>query len=236
MDNIGEGLIKKKGQKRKHVTDEERGAIKALLKLQLYTGKEIGEMVGRSADVVEIIARNSNLPMLNNTKKSEEYKARLAMMFGDLSEKMLGSLAKEGDAALKKTSIAQRAMVAGIAADKLCTLTKKDKLADVLGVDGVTNVQLSWVQLVQQSTPGRAKDGTLQPVSPATSVIDVEVVQPLPVSASVEKLGNNTTESNSVILPSATQDYSVLPNTTTENKCSTTKDYSTPSNEDDVFD
>ena len=164
MGNDGLTVKKKKGQKRCHITDEERGEIKALLKLKIYTCLEIGEMVGRSCDAVEKIAHKYNIPLLGQSKRSEEYKMRLAQMFGDLSERMLGSLAKESESALGKASIAQRAMVAGIAADKLCVLSKTKE------EEQAQNVTLSWVQLVQQTTPGRSKDGH----GPAPVQIDVE--------------------------------------------------------------
>lgn len=159
---------KKKGTKRKHVTDEERGEIKGLLKLKIYTCSEIGAMVGRSADAVEDVAKRAGIPVLGQSKRSEEYKQRLACMFGDLSEKMLRSVGRVKDEDLDKISLGQRAMTAGIFADKVIALskTKEDEQPQ--------NISLSWVQLVQQTTPGRTKDGTAETKTP--EIEDAEIV------------------------------------------------------------
>jgi len=147
--------------------------MKALLRLKIYTCSEIGAMVGRSADAVEKVAKLSKLPLVGQSKKTEEYKQRLAIMFGDLSEKMLDSLAKSPDKALEKTSIAQRAMVAGIATDKMLALTKTKE-------EEQQTINLSWVQLVQQSTPGRRKDNSSSSAPPAIDVEEAKIVEPAP--------------------------------------------------------
>lgn len=140
-------------------------------------------MVGRSSDAVEKVAKTFGIELLGQSRKSEEYKQRLAQMFGGLSEKMLDSLHKETPEALAKVSIGQRAMVAGIAADKLVNLTRPDETQAQMQLNGP--ITLSWVQLVQQNTPGRAKDGHDEPAVIQAPVVPAqeppEDVTPVPV-------------------------------------------------------
>ena len=143
----------KKGKK--HLSPEEKGKIIALLELKLFSSTEIAEKVGRSHDIVSKIAHENNIELIGVTKRSEEYKLRLAEKFGCLADRMLDNIQKASEKELSKISLAQRMMASGIATDKMLALTKEKDAPGANLPDGAT---LSWVQLVQVSTPPRAKD------------------------------------------------------------------------------
>lgn len=159
----------KKGKK--HLSPEEKGKIIALLELKLFSSTEIAEKVGRSHDVVSKVAHENNIELIGVTKRSEEYKLRLAEKFGCLADRMLDNIQKASEKDLSKISLAQRMMASGIATDKMLALTKPQDLPGGAQPGAV----LSWVQLVQVSTPPRAKDELLSSPQPTE---DAEIIEP----------------------------------------------------------
>lgn len=172
--------VKKKGQKagKKHLNDLQKGKIQALLELKLYSCDEIGYKVGCSHDVVSKLAHKLGIELIGNSKKTEEYKLRLANQFGDLAERMIGAIQDTPDAELKKISLAQKIMAAGISTDKMLALTKPKE--DPNAQAQVVN--LTWLNMVQQNLPPRAKDGPptidQSTFTPPEPVEDAQIIKP----------------------------------------------------------
>ena len=174
---------KKRGQKagKKHLNDLQKGKIQALLELKLYSTEEIGKKVGCSHDLVGKVAKKLGIELIGNSKKTEEYKMRLAEQFGALAERMIGAIRDTPDAELKKISLAQKIMAAGMSTDKLLALTKPKE--DPNAQAQVVN--MTWLSLVQQNLPQRAKDGPptidqstfAPPAEPTPAVEDAQIIK-----------------------------------------------------------
>ena len=170
----GNQIVKKKGSKTKNLTPVEFGKIEALLNLNLFTPLEIGEKVGRSDDCVLKVAKKLGIKTLGQAKRTEEWKLKTAELVGNVASKMFESLNNLDEKEMKKISPQGKALIGGIAVDKVMILTKpKEDPAAQAQV-----VSMTWLSLVQQSSPQRAKDGP--PVidqTPAPAVEDAVIVR-----------------------------------------------------------
>lgn len=174
--NNGSELVKKKGQKTKHLTPIEVGKIEVLLNLNLYTAKEIGDKIGRSADSVEKVAKKLGLKTIGQAKRTDEWKLKTAELVGNVASKMFQSLNDLDDKEMKKISPQGKALIGGIAVDKVMTLTKPKE--DPNAQAQVVN--MTWLSLVQQNLPQRAKDGPPiieQSTEPTPAVEDAQIIK-----------------------------------------------------------
>jgi hypothetical protein len=147
--------IKKKGNKTKELTPVEFGKIEALLRLNLFTFKEIGEKVGRSDNSVCRVAKKLGIEPLGQAKRTDEWKLKTAELVGNVASKMFESLNNLDEKEMKKISPQGKALIGGIAVDKVMVLTKPKEDPNAQA----QIVNMTWMNLVQSSLAPRAKDG-----------------------------------------------------------------------------
>lgn len=170
--NSGNQLVKKKGNKTKNLTPNEFGKIEALLSLNLFTPLEIGEKVGRSDDCVLRVAKKLGIKTLGQAKRTDEWKLKTAELVGNVASKMFQSLNDLDEKDMKKISPQGKALIGGIAIDKVMVLTKPKEDPNAQA----QIVNMTWMNLVQQNLPPRAKDGPPTIDVNPTTVEDAVVV------------------------------------------------------------
>lgn len=165
--------VKKKGNKTKELTPVEFGKIEVLLRLNLFTLKEIGEKVGRSDDSVCRVAKKLGIEPLGQAKRTDEWKLKTVELVGNVASKMFQSLNDMDEKEMKKISPQGKALIGGIAIDKVMVLTKPKE--DPNAQAQVVN--LTWLNMVQQNLAPRSKDGppTIE-VNPP--VEDAQIIKP----------------------------------------------------------